>query len=101
MQTGKTPRIGAPTDTLRPAPAGVPDEMWDRTRDDAELTEWTRQDGYGSVRMRQRPDGRWVVRLDLLMQAPDGPAYEHQVLDDRSAAVAAAAAMRTQATPPS
>ncbi|PNW31126.1 UNVERIFIED_CONTAM: hypothetical protein BEN50_20060 [Euhalothece sp. KZN 001] len=73
--------------------------MWHRTRDDSTLVEWTRRDGYGTVRMRRRPDGRWVVRLDLLMQAPDGPVYEQAVVDDRTAATAAADALRAQATP--
>jgi hypothetical protein len=72
--------------------------MWSRSRDDVGLVEWTRRDGYASVRMRRRPDDRWVVRLDLLMQAPDGPAYEQQVLDDRAAATAVAEAMRRRAT---
>jgi hypothetical protein len=75
--------------------------MWQRSREESGLVEWTRRDGRGTVRMRRRPDGRWVVRLDLLIQAPDGPLYEQVVVDDRPAATAAADALREQATPSS
>ena len=72
--------------------------MWTRHRDDDGLVEWARRDGYATVRMRRRPDGRWAVRLDLINQAPDGPAYEQTVVADRSAAAERAAAMRARAT---
>jgi sugar/nucleoside kinase (ribokinase family) len=72
--------------------------MWSRHRDEGELVEWSRRDGYATVRMRRRPDGCWAVRLDLLKQAPDGPGYEQTVVDDRGAAAQCAAAMRASAT---
>jgi hypothetical protein len=36
--------------------------------------------------------------LDLLEQAPDGPAYEQTIVADRSAASQLAAVMRARAT---
>jgi hypothetical protein len=72
--------------------------MWTRHRDEGDLVEWARRDGYATVRMRRRPDGRWAVRLDLLRQAADGPEYEQTVVDDRSAATERAAVMRARAT---
>jgi hypothetical protein len=54
------------------------------------LVEWERSDGRATVRLRQRGDGAWVVRLDRLTQAPEGPLYREKRLDDREAADAVA-----------
>lgn len=61
---------------------------WTRSRDDDGLVEWTREDGYATIRRRRRPDGEWVVRLDQLHQAPEGRAYRRERVTDESAAVA-------------
>ena len=59
---------------------------WTRTRDDEGLEEWTREDGYATLRRRRRPDGEWVVRLDRLHQAPDGRGYRRERVADETAA---------------
>lgn len=61
---------------------------WTRSRDDEGLVEWTREDGYVTLRRRRRPDGEWVVRLDRLHQAPEGREYRRERVTDESAAVA-------------
>lgn len=67
-------------------------------RTDGPTTEWERRDGTATVRVRERPDGRYVVRLDRLTQAPEGPAYRHAVVPDREAALERARAWRAAAT---
>ncbi|WP_138005380.1 DUF7543 family protein [Halalkalirubrum salinum] len=52
------------------------------------LTEWQREDGYVTIRKRERPDGRFVVRLDKLEQAEGGRAYDHAIVDTDEAAAA-------------
>jgi hypothetical protein len=59
---------------------------WTRSRDDEGLEEWTREDGYATIRRRRRPDGEWVVRLDRLHQAPDGRGYRRERVADETAA---------------
>ena len=59
---------------------------WTRTRNDEGVVEWTREDGYATIRRRRRPDGEWVVRLDRLHQAPSGRGYRHERVADESAA---------------
>ncbi|MFB6089895.1 MAG: hypothetical protein ABEJ97_02445 [Halobellus sp.] len=59
---------------------------WSRTRDEEGLVEWTREDGYVTLRRRRRPDGGWVVRLDRLYQAPDGSGYRRERVEDEQAA---------------
>jgi hypothetical protein len=61
---------------------------WTRSRNDEGLVEWTREDGYVTLRRRRRPDGEWVVRLDQLHQAPEGRGYRRERVADESAAVA-------------
>jgi hypothetical protein len=61
---------------------------WTQSRVDDSLVEWTREDGYATLRRRRRPDGEWIVRLDRLHQAPDGRAYRHERVTSESAAVA-------------
>ncbi len=50
------------------------------------LTEWQREDGYVTIRKRERPDGRVSVRVDKLEQADGGRAYDHAVVDTDAAA---------------
>ncbi|WP_253738461.1 DUF7543 family protein [Halohasta salina] len=59
---------------------------WERTRTDDGLTEWTRADGYATIRLRRRTDGRFAVRLDRLHQADEGRGYAFEIVDTRSAA---------------
>ncbi len=70
---------------------------WTRTREDGGLVEWTRSDGYATVRRRRRPDGEWVVRLDRLHQAPDGGGYRRERVADESAAVELVAVWKSEA----
>lgn len=67
---------------------------WERTDTVDDVTEWERTDRAATVRIRRRPDDEFVVRLDRLEQAPEGPAYERTTATDREAAEAAAAALR-------
>ena len=67
---------------------------WSLRRDDGPITEWERSDGYATVRVRERGDGRFVVRLDVMEQAVDDRAYDRVVLDQREAAEERAAAWR-------
>ena len=67
---------------------------WSLGREDETITEWERSDGYATVRVRERTDGRFVVRLDVMEQAVDESAYERERFDDRDAAFDRAAAWR-------
>lgn len=69
---------------------------WREVRDDGRLREWRREDGCATVRLRERPDGSVAVRLDVLEQAPEGPAYEQSVVDDRAAAASLAERWRAE-----
>lgn len=69
---------------------------WSLKREDATITEWERSDGYATVRVRERGDGRFVVRLDVMEQAVDDRAYDRVVLDERAAAEERAAAWREE-----
>jgi hypothetical protein len=60
---------------------------WTRSTDTDDLVEWTRGDGYATLRRRRRADGGWVVRLDRLHQAPEGRAYRHERVADETAAI--------------
>lgn len=68
---------------------------FERTTDDAELTEWTRSDGNATIRLRKRADGRFAVRYDQLHQAADGRAYAYETVDSRDAAEELATEWRT------
>lgn len=59
---------------------------WTETRAEERLTEWTREDGYATVRLRERADDGFVVRLDVMEQAPDGRAYERRSARSRKQA---------------
>ena len=67
---------------------------WSLRREDATITEWERSDGYATVRLRERGDGRFVVRLDVMEQAVDDRAYDRVVLDERAPAAEQAAVWR-------
>ncbi|MFC5133174.1 MULTISPECIES: DUF7543 family protein [Haloferacaceae] len=69
---------------------------WSLKREDATITEWERSDGYATVRLRERGDGRFVARLDVMEQAVDDRAYDRVVLDERAAAEERAAAWREE-----
>lgn len=71
---------------------------WSLARDDGTVTEWERSDGYATVRLRERADGGFVVRLDVMEQAADESAYERERFDDREAAEERAAAWREERT---
>ncbi|ELZ58613.1 MULTISPECIES: DUF7543 family protein [Halorubrum] len=67
---------------------------WSLEREDGTVTEWERSDGYATVRLRERADGGFVVRLDVMEQAADESAYERERFDDAEAAAERAAAWR-------
>jgi len=69
---------------------------WRRTREGA-VDEWTRRDGLATVRVRERPDGAFVVRYDRLEQAPEGRAYRRERCRDRETAAEVAAEWRAEA----
>ena len=52
---------------------------YEQTTDTDSVTEWTRDDGTASIRLRERPDGQFVVRYDQLHQAETGRAYACQL----------------------
>ncbi|MFC6754805.1 DUF7543 family protein [Halorubrum tibetense] len=68
---------------------------WSIAREDDTITEWERSDGYATVRIRERGDGGFVVRLDVMEQATDEAAYDRVRFDDRAAAEAHAESWRT------
>jgi len=72
---------------------------WSVGRDDDTITEWERADGYATVRLRERTDGGFIVRLDVMEQAVDESAYERERFDDRDAALERAAAWREERSP--
>jgi hypothetical protein len=64
---------------------------WTETTDPGRgdgLREWEREDGAATIRLRTRPDGTWVVRLDRLYQAPEGSRYRRREAADRDEAMA-------------
>jgi hypothetical protein len=71
---------------------------WSLGREDETITEWERSDGYATVRLRERADGGFVVRLDVMEQAADASAYERERFGDREAALDRAAEWREERT---
>jgi len=71
---------------------------WSLGREDETITEWERSDGYATVRVRERTDGGFVVRLDVMEQAADASAYERERFADREAALDRAAEWRDERT---
>jgi len=69
---------------------------WSLGREDDTITEWERVDGYATVRVRERADGGFVVRLDVMEQAADASAYERERFDDREVALDRAAEWREE-----
>lgn len=69
---------------------------WSLEREDDVITEWERSDGYATVRLRERGDGEFVVRLDVMEQAVDESAYVRERFDDREAALDLAATWRAE-----
>lgn len=69
---------------------------WSLGREDDVITEWNRSDGYATVRVRERSDDGFVVRLDVMEQAEDESTYERERFDDREAALDRAAAWRDE-----
>lgn len=67
---------------------------WKREERTDRLTEWRRADGNATVRIRERANGGFVVRLDRLEQAADGSAYERETAPDRDRAEAIAERFR-------
>jgi len=63
--------------------AGVP---WSPVGTPERYEEWERDDGHATLRLRERADGGYVVRLDRLEQAVDGRAYRRERVADREAA---------------
>ena len=61
---------------------------WTKNRETENLVEWTRSDGYVTIRRRRRADEGWVVRLDRLHQAPGGRDYRRERVADVEAAKA-------------
>lgn len=49
----------------------------------AAITEWEREDGWATIRLRRRGDGSWIVRLDRLTQAPEGALYREERVETR------------------
>ncbi|MCL9817597.1 DUF7543 family protein [Natronocalculus amylovorans] len=59
---------------------------WDHTMATETIDEWARSDGYVTIRKRKRTDGKFVLRLDKLEQAPGGRSYEQTIASDEEAA---------------
>ncbi|WP_224447121.1 DUF7543 family protein [Haloprofundus salilacus] len=60
---------------------------WTEAETTDRLTEWERDDGWATIRLRESRAGRWVVRLDRLEQAPDGQTYRRDSAETREAAL--------------
>lgn len=71
---------------------------YEQTTDTDEFTEWERDDGYVTIRLRKRADGQFAVRYDQLHQADGGRAYAYETVESRAAAEALVADW--QADPP-
>jgi hypothetical protein len=67
---------------LVPAPE-PPVVSWHESNAREGVTEWERDDGYATIRLRERPDGRFVVRFDRLIQAPEGDGYRRETVGSR------------------
>lgn len=59
---------------------------WTLTRESAAVTEWERSDDYATIRKRERGDGGYVVRLDVMEQAEDERQYERESFSSESGA---------------
>jgi hypothetical protein len=63
-------------------------------RSEGAVVEWERTDGWATIRLRERVDGGWVVRLDRLTQAPDGALFREERVWTRADAADVAAGWR-------
>ena len=72
---------------------------WEQTTADEAVEEWTRADGNATIRVRQRTDGAFAVRLDRLYQADEGRGYAYEVVDSREAADQLVDDWQTEAVP--
>lgn len=63
---------------------------WQHVEAEGPYEEYERADGLATVRVRERSDGGFVVRLDRLEQAPNGPSYRRETAPDRKSADALA-----------
>jgi len=59
---------------------------WEQTTVEDGIKEWARADGNATIRLRQRTDGRFAVRLDRLYQADEDRGYAYEVVETREAA---------------
>ncbi|MFC4360066.1 hypothetical protein ACFO0N_19120 [Halobium salinum] len=60
------------------------------------VVEWERSDGYATIRLRERHDGSWAVRLDRLFQAPEGQLYRRETAPTETAARAVVERWQTE-----
>jgi hypothetical protein len=58
--------------------------------------EWERSDGYATIRLRERHDGSFAVRLDRLFQAPEGQLYRRETAATEEAARAVVETWRVE-----
>jgi hypothetical protein len=76
---------------------GLPGDVpWEATTATDRLREWERDDGHATVRLRRRETGDWAVRLDRLVQAPEGSAYRFETVADADEAATLAARWRDE-----
>ncbi|SFG03460.1 hypothetical protein SAMN04488063_1207 [Halopelagius inordinatus] len=59
---------------------------WREVRADERITEWERDDGHVTVRLRRRGDETWVVRVDQLYQDSTERRYERERVDTETEA---------------
>ncbi|MFB6236073.1 MAG: hypothetical protein ABEH81_09420 [Halopenitus sp.] len=57
---------------------------WTLERDSERVTEWERSDDYATIRKRERGDGGYIVRLDVMEQAEDERQYERESFSSES-----------------
>lgn len=72
---------------------------WEQTTEEDGLQEWTRADRNATIRLRQRTDGQFAVRLDQLYQADEGRGYEYEIIESRDAAEQLVADWKSEAVP--
>lgn len=69
---------------------------WTTRREREGIVEWERDDGYATIRRRERGGGGVVVRLDVLEQAVDGPSYRRESVADVESASELVETWRTE-----
>ncbi|WP_380674910.1 DUF7543 family protein [Salinigranum sp. GCM10025319] len=63
-------------------------------RSESSVVEWERTDGWATIRLRERADEGWVIRLDRLTQAPEGALFREERVETRADAEDVAAEWR-------